>query len=300
MIAGNKYSDKSPKCSIVELQARPTGLYCKPVFFNEAEPILGQSTKIFFSGHWTSDELPQENGKRIFRPDKLKSAGLTPFPNLPVEHVNDRDKTKTTIPTEMNKKIIIEFLALHGVQFANDATDDQIAEALKTLGTKAKTAETLAAEKAQWANENAALTATTTGLTNSVTQLTSERDAFKTSFANERQARIDTLIGTALQEGRITAADKATWEGRLKVEAQFANEADALAKLPKVVKTASVTLDMGGRKVEIANAQERQEAVTRLVNAEMATNGGDYNRAYATVQKANPALFAAMKQPAQA
>ena len=30
----------------------------------------------------------------------------------------------------------------------------------------------------------------------------------------------------------------------------------------------------------------------------MTANGGDYDRAYATVQKTNPALFAAMRAPA--
>ncbi|MDB6064939.1 MAG: hypothetical protein JWR26_1147, partial [Pedosphaera sp.] len=37
-----------------------------------------------------------------------------------------------------------------------------------------------------------------------------------------------------------------------------------------------------------------------LVKAEMTSNGGDYDRAFATVQRANPALFSAMKQPGNA
>jgi hypothetical protein len=101
----------------------------------------------------------------------------------------------------------------------------------------------------------------------------------------------------ALQEGRITAAEQPQWETRLGNEASFANEAAAIAALPKKMKTEAVTLQMGDRKVEIANSVDRREALHKLVTAEMSANGGDYDRAYASVQKSHPALFAAMKAP---
>jgi hypothetical protein len=65
-----------------------------------------------------------------------------------------------------------------------------------------------------------------------------------------------------------------------------------------VLKTRALTAGLGQRKAELANISERRDAVDALVRAEMAVNGGDYNRAFIAVQKANPALFIAMKQPA--
>ena len=59
----------------------------------------------------------------------------------------------------------------------------------------------------------------------------------------------------------------------------------------------ALTAGLGARKAEIANAGERRDTLENLLKAEMAANGGDYNRAFAAVQKANPALFAAMKHP---
>ena len=64
-----------------------------------------------------------------------------------------------------------------------------------------------------------------------------------------------------------------------------------------MLKTRALTLNLGARKAEIANATDRRDALDTLVKAEMANNGGDYDRAFATVQRANPALFSAMKQP---
>ncbi len=292
----DKYPDKEPKGSIVALEARDNGLYCKPSFYNEAEPLLNQQTKIYFSGHWTSDELPKENGNRIFRPDKLKSAGLTPFPNLPVEHANEKEQTSTT-ETNMLKSLLISSLAALGIQFANDATDDQLIAGVNTLGAKAKTADTLATEKTQWANDKATLTGTVTARDSAIATLTTERDQHKTNFANERNSRIKGLLDGAITSGRITAAERPDWERRLNDPVQFANESEAISKVGSKVKTVSVLSDAGERKVEIANAADRSDAIRTLVGAEQKVNGGNYDLAFATVRKNNPALFAEMKQP---
>ncbi len=289
--AGDLYPDKSPKGMIVELQARDDGFYCKPAFNNEGESLLNQSRKLYFSGRWTSNELPSENGKRIFRPDVLKSAGLTARPNLPVQHVNER---KPQTPPEMNKKLIIDLLAARGVTFANEAeaTDEKIAAEIRKLG---QTGDALAQEKATWANEKAALTANITQRDTTITTLTNERDTFRTNFQNERKARITGLLDAAITEGRITAAERADWERRLNDEAQFANESASLGRQEKKIKTG--TLEHGGRKFDIANAAQRSETVKRLVAEIEKRDACDYNTAYARVQAEYPALFADMKQP---
>jgi hypothetical protein len=105
------------------------------------------------------------------------------------------------------------------------------------------------------------------------------------------------LLDVAVKDGRITGAERSQWEGRLKNEATFANESEALRKLTASTKTASVTLSRGDRKVEISNASERREMVAELVNEEMAASKCDYDTAFGKVQRKFPQLFEAMKQP---
>lgn len=294
-IADGKYKDAGAKGQIVALEARADGLYCKPAFNNAGETLLNGKQKLFFSGHWDSDELPKENGKRVFRPDQLKSAGLVPNPNLPVQYVNDATQKN------IMKDIIIKMLAAHGIQFANDAEDQKVIDALNKFSADAKTAtETLATEKSQFANEKSTLTGTVTARDNTIQSLTTERDTARTNFANERTARVTALLDAAITAGRITAAERPDWERRLKNETEFANESAAIGKLAVKVKTTTITDDKGDRKVEIANASQRTETVTTLVNLEMARSKCSYDKAYAAVKRANPAIFEAMKQPAAA
>src|SRR6267154_2365600 len=256
--AGNKYPDKAEKGLVVELQVRDNGLYCKPAFNNAGQELLNGSKKLFFSGRWSSDELAEEDGKRVFRPDSLKSVGMTPRPNLPVEQLNEKEQMET--PPPKMKKIIVRLIAL-GITVAN---------------------------------EKATLTAQVTAKDTIITNLTTERDSFKTSFGNERKARITGLLDGAVTDGRITAAERVTWATRLAVETSFAKEADAIVKLKPATKTQSLIIDVGSRKTTIANAQDRQEAVRDLVALEIANTKCDYNAAFTKVQKANPALFDAM------
>src|SRR5581483_9879065 len=92
----NDYPDKNPKGMIVDLSVRDDGLYCKPVFTNEGSELIESKTYRAFSGYWSAQQVGEENGKTIFRPDLLKSAGLTNRPNLPVHLMNEG---RASVPT---------------------------------------------------------------------------------------------------------------------------------------------------------------------------------------------------------
>jgi len=276
----NNYPDKSPKGMIVDLQIRADGLYCKPVFTNEGSDLVETRQLRAFSAYWSASEIGRQTNStgqplKIYRPDQLKSAGLTNHPNLPVQLLNEKQliqhATRNTNPPIMNKQLILDFLATQGITLANEAADAQISEALQQLGHRVTIAETTLAAR---------------GL---------ELETLNTELANERQFHINTLLDGALVAGSITAAQRPEWAARL--AADFTNESAALAQLAPVLKTHAITRHLGARKAEIANATERRDALDTLVKAEMASNGGDYDRAFAAVQKSNPALFSAMKQP---
>lgn len=171
----------------------------------------------------------------------------------------------------MNKKIILDFLATQGVTLANEASDAQITEALHQLGERVTVAETTLAARSL------------------------ELESASAELANERQFHCDALLDDAIAAGSITAAQRSEWAARL--AADFANQSVALEQLPPVLKTRGVTLNLGPRKAEIANVSARRDVLDTLVKTEMTNNGGDYDRAFAIVQKSNPALFSAMKQP---
>lgn len=269
----NDYPDKTPKGMIVDLEARADGLFCKPVFTPEGSELVETRRLRAFSAYWSAREIggqPAPGGRflKLYRPDFLKSAGLTNHPNLPVQMLNE---AQPPTPAIVKKQIILDFLAARGITLANEAADDQVIAALQQFGERADTAES------------------------ALVLRDTELESLRASLANERQSHIGALLDNALAAGRIIAAQRLDWAVRL--ETDFANASAALTRLTPSLKTKALTRDFGARKAEIANAGERRDALETLLKAELSANGGDYTRAFATVQKANPALFAAMKQP---
>ncbi len=270
-----QYPDKAPKGSIVDLAVREDGLYCLPSFFPEAAELVEQQ-KLYFSGRWSSEFVNEEGGQKVFRPDALISAGLTEHPNLPVEWLNTASITNPQPEPEMKLTTLIAALVPCGITLSADATEEQALAALQTLTRPTETTTTIANEKSV---------------------LESQLAAARTAFANERRAHIDRLLHHALMRGQITEAEKPVWKNRLEVEAQFINEAEALVQLPPRLKTTPREISVGARKVSIANAADRQALVRELVSNLMKERNLDYDEAYAAVEKANPTLFEAMKQP---
>lgn len=314
-----RYPDKKPKgvfANVALREAEPGkskgGFYGELVLTDEGEELVATGKVRALSGRWAADEYVGEEligGKlmKVFRPTQFLSAGLTDRPNLPVELFNEAE---TTERDQMPKSKVIALLAslgiltVKGATFTNEASDEDVSEGLKQLGEQAKNGKTLEGERAQFANEKAELQGKLTTAEGKVATLTTEkgtlateRDTARTQFANERQARITGMLDQAIKEGRITAAERPTWEGRLKVEAQFANEAETLGKLEAKTKTTSVTLQRGDRKVEISNASERREMVSTLVNEEMTSTKCAHDAALARVQGKYPQLFEGMKEP---
>lgn len=306
---GAKYPDKSPKGVFANLAERDNGFFGEPILTEDGEKIVASPKPIFLSGRWDAeptDETVERGGQtlRVFRPVKFLSAGLTNTPRLPVQMMNSTDlddladasaaaDSDTNKNTTMKKRLAA-VLKKYGITLANDATDEQAEAAIGQLETKVDGLVTIS-------NEHETLKTSDAGKDGKITNLTTERDGLKTQFANERKARIDREIALALTSGRITGEQKADWERRLGTEASFANELEALNKLTPTVKTESVTIQRGDRKVELANAGERADMVNELCD-EIAREKNwdrkrDHSKIFNEVQRRHPALFKTMKQP---
>ncbi len=288
----SRYPDKEPKGVFADMEVRDNGIYGLPVFTNAGMNLVEGKTLVNgkkvrgFSGRLV-DSVPDGNkdGVPVFRPTQIVSAGLTPYPHLPVEFFNADDTLATEAvnqPTNQNmKKKLLAICSLLGIQFANESDDAATEAALDQVNSRVAAfaneqtsiRKTLLAICGKvgitFANE-AAITdpaATLAQVEGKLAGLTTERDSLRTQFANERTARINDELTFAVTSGRITEAERAQWESRLRVDAQFVNERTALHNLTPKVKTNSITLERGNRKdsVDLNNPQQRQQFVNEVL-----------------------------------
>jgi phage I-like protein len=264
-VGGAQYLNKHPVGLFHNLACRDGGLYGEPILTDDGEKLIASKTYRALSGRWAAEFVGQEDGVNIYRPVKFLSAGLTNQPNLPVQLLNEAEPNPE--PSKPNMTKLIAWLSRHGITLANDATEEQLEAALAQLDPQLPAGDT------------------------------------RQQFANERKARIDSELSRAVRDGRITEADRPTWQQRLANEAQFTNELAALEALKPVIKTHSLTLGRGDRKVELANARDRRGLVAEVL-AEIANEldldlkkSEHYDRAWTEAQKRHPALFEAMSRP---
>ena len=174
---------------------------------------------------------------------------LTPVPNLPVQMLNDASasaaaaaasKKTGDLPNAqtMDRTKLIAALIAAGASLAADANDDTVLGAVNDLGKRAGSVTSLANEKAAVDTKLANAQAEAADLKTKLTAAEEKAKTAETTLANERTARVTDLLDGAIQTGRITPAEKPTWERRLK--ADFANEAPALAALEPKVKLAGM------------------------------------------------------------
>lgn len=324
-----RYPDKQPKGVFADMQTRDDGIYGLPVFTNEGSEIVEQKKFRAFSGRLINAVPDGEvNGVPAYCPTEIASVGLTNHPHLPV-HFFNADDTLAEAPAEAvtqnqkhtMKKKLIALCATLGIQFANETADDAATEAaldqvhakvaaFANEQTKAAAETKTIREKLlalcgklgiTFANE-AAITdpaATIAQAEEKIGTLNTDLTNARTQFANERAARINDALAVALTSGRITAAEKPTWENRLKVEAQFVNELNALNALPTKVKTASVvTVQFRGKdtQVDLSDPGARRQFVNEVVRDIAKETGLHPVKHYALIAnlaaQRHPALFA--------
>jgi hypothetical protein len=79
-----EYPDRKAYGWIQEVEAREDGLVAKVKWSDEGRTLLEQGHYKFLSPYWEADEIATEQGRKIFRPKRLISVGLTNQPNIPV------------------------------------------------------------------------------------------------------------------------------------------------------------------------------------------------------------------------
>jgi len=232
--------DKRELGRVVKLEAREEGLFGVPVFNDLGAKSVNGREKLFFSPHFDVSPTGVEEGKLIFEPTAFVSVGLTPEPNLAADAVNEAASNAANLSTPpMNKVVLLGALAGLGINLAADASDDAIAASITGLAPRLSTG-------ASAANERDTAKA-------DVARLQAELAALKAASANEAKGVRDAAINAAIQDGRITEAQRATWDGILTASA--ANGLAALNGLPKTVKTTASAKTVADATAASANAE---------------------------------------------
>lgn len=278
---------------VKELQTRDDGLWSRVAFNDAGNPLVRGEAPAYEaqSPRWGMAPIDHK-GRKAFRPLELYSLGLTNTPNIPGTQLglNERDENFPAM-----KSTIIALLAALGRPVANAAsvTDEQLAAAVNEavpVATAAITAQgELGTLKPQLLTAQNEITTLRKSLETANGLVTTERQ----NAANERKARVELVLTSAVNEGRITPAQRGDWEGKFSAQgADFAAIAGELGKLKPASNTQSRVANLGKRKPEELASVNRIAAINEAVEAKKKATGCDHNSAYLAVQREKPELFA--------
>jgi hypothetical protein len=259
------------------------------------EELLANAHFKFASPNWGCVALPSKTSVKLVRPVELYSIGLTNMPNIKAMSALVNEAKQNTKEGTNMKDILLKLLGL-----AAEATEDQLVGAVEKLANERKTSMELVAglqgEKTgletALANEKKARTEDKAAHDSALATAIADSEAQKSAFANERKARIELLANQALDNGKITVAQKPQTIADL--EKDLDGTVTRLANARAVLPTDAKTKELGARKSEGMSTQDK---VLAFVNERM-NKGEDYMTAFANVKKDHKELFQGMKNPA--
>ena len=296
-LAKNPTARRAAVSRVKELRLTDEGLQFRAAYNDDGKKLLTGDAPAFdaFSPRWGMQPIVYQ-GRQAFRPVELYSVGYTNHPNIPGSYIGLNEALPPISP--MNNDQLIKLLATLGITLARDA-DAATTDAALTEGQTKAQALVDAKKEAQSKLTTAEAKATTAAneLTTIKAQLTDAQGKLATAAnerATERTARADLLLATAINEGRITAAQQADWRKKL-VEASnegFATVSGELHALKPAINTASKTAGLGARRGQAnPEAKARITAINEAVAARMKSTGEEHHPAYLAVKREKPELF---------
>lgn len=281
-----------------EMRVTDEGLQIRHAWNDEGKRLVGGAAPTFdsYSPRWGMVPITYQ-GRKAFRPVELYSIGLTNRPNIPGTYIGLNEALPanpfpSANPQNQNtmKELLIKLLAALGQTAAADTPDDQFAGLVDKGIDHAKGLKPAADLAA--ANERATTAETKlTAANGQVTTAVNEAAGLRTQLAQERAARAGVVVAVAVNEGRLTEAQRAEWVGKFTADkADFAAVEGELKKLKVSINTRSQVADLGGRRGSPGD-QNKVTAVNEALNAEMKATNCTRLEAMAKLQKAKPELF---------
>lgn len=279
---------------IRETKVEEDGLHLKPAYNDDGKRLVGGEAPAYeaFSPNWGMVPTTYQ-GRKAFRPVELYSIGLTNQPNIPGSYIGLNEALPAEPSNLAMKNHIIALLAALGRPVANAAavTDEQLATAVNESVPVATQYVADAGKLAGALNEVATLKPKVTAAEAQVTTAVNETATLRTALATERAARAGVVITRAVNEGRLTEAQRTEWLGKFTAQgADFAAVETDLGKLKTAVNTKTQTPSLGGRR----GVQDTGKiaAINEAVSAKQKDSGLSHHEAYLAVKRAKPELFA--------
>lgn len=277
---------------IREMKASDEGLLFRVAYNDEGKRLVTGEAPAYeaYSPNWGMLPITYK-GRKAFRPVELNSIGLTNQPNIPGSYIGLNE----ALPAEVfpMKAELIKLLAALGYTLAADANDEAIVAGINEALPKSLAA---IAAQGELTTTKAQLTAAqneVTTLKGTLTSAQNEATSAKSIANTERKERAGLVIVTAINEGRLTQAQRAEWEAKFMAPgADFTAVSGELAKLKKAVNTTSKSDGMGARRGADVESQKKINAVNEAVTAKMASAKCDRPTAYNAVRAEKPELFA--------
>lgn len=255
---------------ITQLEARADGLWGFAEWNSIGEQNKAEGWWIYPSPRWDAPV-----GGKKFSPDRLMSIGLTNTPRI-VESDPVFNSQLQTNPTIMDPKLIREKLGL-----APEATDEEVFAKIESLTTAANSEETAATELE---NAKTALDAEKKAKDEMACSIT-VKDSEITSL---REAHNNSILDLAIRDGRITQADRPTWQARL-ASGNREQEINSLAAIAP--KLNGKQLDLADRRADRAAGDDLREQVANSVAKLQRDEGLSYDAAWRKTKK-DPAFKA--------
>jgi phage I-like protein len=273
---------------IRELRVGDEGLELKLAYNDQGERLVGGEAPAYtsFSPVWGM-ERTDYRGRKAFRPVELYSIGITNTPLIPGTFIGLNEALPPEPSTPMKEKLI-QLLAALGITVAADADETALSTAINEATPKVQAG---VQAQAQLVTVQGELDTTKASLTTA----TNEAATLRTSLATERSERAGLLITTAINEGRLTEAQRPEWLGKFTAQgADFAAVAGELGKLTKAVNTQSRTDGLGKRRNQPVSPEQKQRLadIEAAISAKMKVlNTEDRILAYNALVREKHTLF---------
>jgi len=269
----NAKSDGSAPC-------QDHGLFVKMHWNDDGARLIANESFHGHSVNWAAVPASMENGVQVYRPIRVKSAGFTNEPNIPVRPASlvneepstsdDEDEPRGPEPVEGVESPVVppRLKLIAGFKEDDDVTMEQVLDAL---------------EKARPVDK------------------ANEADLGQ-QLANERRARATTVIDALVKAGKIVTKDRAACIEQLcNAGDKFDETAAQFSNTRLLVKTEAKSKGLAGRHAKVVeDERERTARFQQLMDARQKDFPNEtYEDRFRTVATSNEGaqLFAQMKKP---
>jgi len=208
------------------------GLFVRMHWNDEGARLIGNESFHGHSVNWAALPDGMENGVQVFRPVRVKSAGFTNEPNIPVRPASLSNSADTSDDEQQPVQYTVppRLKLIAGFKEDDEVTMDEVIAALEKTRPVDKANEAPRAELEQ-------------------------------QLANERRARATSVVDGLVKEGRVITKDRAACIEQLcNAGDQFDNKVTELGNARPAIKTQAKSSGLAGQHAKVVEGERERTA----------------------------------------